>query len=898
MIEITLAEALGYLPRAGTDWRVLATRQPILLDLTDTLGAGGPHIYVPRSIVISREGGQGDDITITNAESVLKPGYSAFAVVTADVMQTLFLDLFDDTVKLATHPALPATAATIRPASLLEFRGAAASARSPLGLAVQDLGGMQAAGPIGMGGKRIFDLPPPILSHEPATKGSQDAAVFAETELRLQVDNEIIVRAALTATQSMTPSAPLVVQRDWNGSSLLLIARSYGYRDDYGFQVTDPATATWSDGARYASQPVLESSATVQFHTYNHVKAGEGLDPLDIIGGFDADGPGYNVSLIGKSTNGWFYGGANAVVGTRYGGVSQNVSGCSADARRANRFWAETVPVQINNPVLNGLGVAFGFRNTTSALAAVGGAVPAAAQVGACFMARVFVMILDGDDEGVYTAADFGSPKVFYFSGGTLIDGAVMTLERRHGPRLASFTFAARWLFSSPFEEWLIGVDATGSGHTLAAAGAQIAFSDQPVAWMDWMDHGGAVKALGEVVSADIQPDVVMPNRIWVWEGQDTALFLQNTLPDQPDGASIRAAVTAKSEHAGAAPITASGTGELRFTASAAGYYGGEVLVRRLHAREQVWASPLEIIAVSPTGLGSPKVLLGGDSLANRYVGEAVRDILVARGFTPEMVGTVEQFRRGAAPVMGECREGRGFLHYITYFPPSFDGGTLYNMCKPIPDDEEAFEDYEALGSIEKMFFNPFAKTVAPGTPNSHNGQQIDFQFYADRSGIEQIDMAIWCLGENDRALGSSGTISIGLEDFYARWRAYSAVKPIAFFNLAVAKAGSVTGRWAQNHAEIIRVIQAFVRAKQALGDDNIDFIDTYVRMNPDSGWHIAADGIDAMTGLIRGRIDNVGEDTSANGHTYARGGDVHPADVNVQALANGLAAYIAGKMA
>lgn len=694
------------------------------------------------------------------------------------------------------------------------------------------------------------------------TKISDLAVTALDADLTFQAN-----KLDFTTSRSFSLRQPLIVQRDVSGAPLLLISGGYAFREDLGYQPIAPETATGNDGQAYFRQELSALPDAVRFHMWDFVEAEpiiNGLGPSPV--------PGYDYGAIATSI-GLRLTSDLPIVGEDYGGLTRNVARFTTDAARAPwRYWT-TQPVAFTEASILSRGVLVGAADPVNRIAAIGDQVPAEF-VG--FPNCFFRCLVETD-----TDDDFGAPKYFVFNvAGANEGGGLLALETRLSARAAIFSLRAPYLGVQPLGSWLVGVDTNATSANVIVGGVQAGFDRVPVAWVDWWDRAGADASATKALGLDADPDLVVPDSLYVWANQPTPLYLRHALPELPDAEAVRFSVSALPA-SGGGPVVASGSDAVPL-ALAAGDHAGELLMRKPQQPRTVWRRAVSIKAVSG-GSGPPRVLMIGDSLTNRFLPEAVALRLIRAGFTPSMVGTIENFHHGVTAYMGEGREGRGFGQYIYK--------VAGEACVPLDVGDEA--EYLALGTVAKMGINPFIRAATGGDDPDHvfNGHIFDLAHYLTRFAFDAPDAVVIQLGQNDASSAAYEDVLDGLRVMYERIRADFPTLPIAFSVYGVAKSGSLPERWRDiNHRHIVRPTAAFVRRQ---GDTNLTFLASYLRQSPDAGWPFLAASTDPTTGLDWAAIDNTSSATS-NGVTYGLGGDVHPLDLNVQLAADQIAAWIA----
>lgn len=141
----------------------------------------------------------------------------------------------------------------------------------------------------------------------------------------------------------------------------------------------------------------------------------------------------------------------------------------------------------------------------------------------------------------------------------------------------------------------------------------------------------------------------------------------------------------------------------------------------------------------------SPKILMIGDSISNRGLGDMLNQILSTKGHTPNFIGTMAGASASATSAsdntgqMGECREGWETGDY-TY---------AINDRANIVTNES---DYLALSKNDQWRYNPFLRQATASDNNNvvRNGYVFDPAFYQSRFNLETPDVVFIQLGTND----------------------------------------------------------------------------------------------------------------------------------------------------
>lgn len=140
------------------------------------------------------------------------------------------------------------------------------------------------------------------------------------------------------------------------------------------------------------------------------------------------------------------------------------------------------------------------------------------------------------------------------------------------------------------------------------------------------------------------------------------------------------------------------------------------------------------------------KILLLGDSILNRQGGLFLKQALVALGFAPTFIGTLNTSNSATSAgdtsgELGEAREGWETGDYTN---------AITDRSIILPPGEES--SYLAMSKLDKRDRNVFARAATGSDPASvvRNGYVFDPAFYQSRFGLATPDIVINDLGTND----------------------------------------------------------------------------------------------------------------------------------------------------
>lgn len=266
----------------------------------------------------------------------------------------------------------------------------------------------------------------------------------------------------------------------------------------------------------------------------------------------------------------------------------------------------------------------------------------------------------------------------------------------------------------------------------------------------------------------------------------------------------------------------------------------------------------LPIPAVDPQPL---RILLIGDSIANRQGATLIQGYLGQWGYTRSFVGTMPGSSSGVPSnengPLGEGREGwrmKDITYYLTDKAPV-----------PIGDETTYINGTKAY----KLDQNPF---IRPATGDDDpsiilNGYVMDFALYASRFGVATPDVVIYALGTNDQWTDA------GLEDLtvqldtlvYQRLTAAWPSARIIRSHPQPAWSDDKNERWTLSHTQIIR---GAIQAAKAFS--NVVVAPAWALMDG-SGFTFTATATDPVTGVETGSVTDETHPVEAARRSYYR---------------------------
>lgn len=247
------------------------------------------------------------------------------------------------------------------------------------------------------------------------------------------------------------------------------------------------------------------------------------------------------------------------------------------------------------------------------------------------------------------------------------------------------------------------------------------------------------------------------------------------------------------------------------------------------------------------------KVLLIGDSIANRQGAQLLKYYLQALGFTPTMIGTVigsgsPTNNDDVTGERGEAREGWETGDYTF---------AINDRSYPVAVGGEAA--YLAMPKVDQRARNPFLRAATGGDSGDivRNGYVFDPAFYQSRFGLETPDIVINALGTNDVLDRTDETIADGV---YANdvlmYNQIRAAWPNARIVRALPGTAFTSARnalWATRYTPMIRAMKSAIAT---VNSDKISLAPTWALVSSEAGYPLPTGSPD-VDGFIPGNFLN-----------------------------------------
>lgn len=268
------------------------------------------------------------------------------------------------------------------------------------------------------------------------------------------------------------------------------------------------------------------------------------------------------------------------------------------------------------------------------------------------------------------------------------------------------------------------------------------------------------------------------------------------------------------------------------------------------------------------------KVLLIGDSIANRQGGQLLKAYLQVLGFAPTMIGTL---RGSANPTdnddftgeLGETREGWETGDYTN---------AINDRSYPVAVGAEAA--YLAMPKVDQRARNPFLRAATGGDSIDivRNGYVFDPAFYQSRFGLETPDIVINALGTNDVRDRPVETVA---EHVYANdtliYQQLRAAWPSARIVRSLPGTALTTERntlWTASYTPMIRAMKSAI---EVASSDKIYLAPTWALVSSEVGYPLSMTSPN-IDGFIPGNFLNT----------------IHPEGAGRHGLYEVLASYVA----
>lgn len=261
--------------------------------------------------------------------------------------------------------------------------------------------------------------------------------------------------------------------------------------------------------------------------------------------------------------------------------------------------------------------------------------------------------------------------------------------------------------------------------------------------------------------------------------------------------------------------------------------------------------------AVAPLGANTAiKVLVIGDSLANRGGAACVRSSLIAHGYNPTMLGTMigTAFDSSSANSegghLGEGREGSQIQHHLY----------VYTSRAAVAVGGEAA--YLALSKADKANRNPFVRLATGGDNSAYvfNSYIFDMRFYLDRFGIADPDVVYINLGTNDITAfdaTTSPTLATAIDRIKIMILQTRAALPSAGIVVALPSpaidGGTLNTRWTDKYTAAIAQLKTTIAA---LADSKVYLCPEWAVMPATAGFAYSGTAVsDGIHPLTAGRV-------------------------------------------
>lgn len=246
------------------------------------------------------------------------------------------------------------------------------------------------------------------------------------------------------------------------------------------------------------------------------------------------------------------------------------------------------------------------------------------------------------------------------------------------------------------------------------------------------------------------------------------------------------------------------------------------------------------------------KVLLLGDSITNRGLGDACKKILTSRGHSAEFIGTMRGAATNSSPSArdGELGEGREGYETGDYTYAITDRALVLAV-----GDEQMYLNLSQKTS--QRDYNPFLRQASISDNESviRNGYVFDPAFYQSRFALDTPDVVVVQLGTNDiRDRNMPDLVTGWYDNTQLMINQIKSAWPNAHVVLSLPSTANEEGRnilWETEYYPLIRKMLEF----QTL--DNVTVCPTWALMSSDTGYSVSNSLIDAVTGAITSEYDD-----------------------------------------
>lgn len=386
---------------------------------------------------------------------------------------------------------------------------------------------------------------------------------------------------------------------------------------------------------------------------------------------------------------------------------------------------------------------------------------------------------------------------------------------------------------------------------------------------------GLRVQSLEQLTGAPDTFELIYPEHLFLISGRSYPLYPENIFYDRGDAKAFDVRF-ATSKGTDRRPYIIGNREGFEIDSARCG--SSAYLITRRHGSAFVddrYYAPLTVHNGASSGTGAKSALFIGDSIMNRAIPACWARKMVALGYTPRGIGTIDN--QGAvtgAPdgVLHEAREGRQWAHF-TY--------EKTDDADPLPPGDEA--TYLALpaGGAAQLQFNPFIRASTGGDDPAlvQNGYIFDMDFYLTRFSLPDPDIVFVALGTNDTIFEfeapALAQVQLGFDIFLTQIRAALPSAHIAFIGHASPRSASADGRrWASTRNILWIEQMKKVRAARTGGDTKVWFLPAYAHVSQDVGFDLDAGTADSDTGVVTTAVSAVGDVHYTYGTEPATGAD------------------------
>jgi lysophospholipase L1-like esterase len=327
---------------------------------------------------------------------------------------------------------------------------------------------------------------------------------------------------------------------------------------------------------------------------------------------------------------------------------------------------------------------------------------------------------------------------------------------------------------------------------------------------------------------------------LYGFSGAETHLFPRNVLPFVSDLDRVQAAVYSDGSSDGTRPaFMRLGRNDLVLDLSKCGptiQYVHRLMEREKDTRE-IATLNVRALPRNPATGTAVKVLLLGDSITNRAMGQRIKNTMLAHGYNPTFIGTIPgsgigETSDGTSGPLGEAREGHEFGDFT---------GAIVDRALIVDPGGEA--SYLALSKAPRREYIPWLRASTGSDPAEfiRNSRIVDFSYYQTRFALAAPDVVLIGLGTNDiRDRDTSELVSAiqdGLTILVMRaLAAWPSAKVLLWFPQFSRSTDRDTRR--SRYASVLKGYLAFVRS---FADARVSLVPTWAMASAEVGWAFEA---------------------------------------------------------